>query len=46
MVPGPFRFENCAVYLYMKTKVEITNHPFRLQEVGGWVFFLHGSNYV
>jgi len=40
MVPGPFRFENCAIYLYMKTKVEITIHPFRLQGVGGCFFLL------
>jgi len=32
--------ENCAICLYMKTKVETTKHPFRLQEVGGW-FFLY-----
>jgi len=35
VVPGHFRFENCVIYRYMKTKVEITKHPVRLQGVGG-----------
>jgi len=34
LVPGPFHLENCANYLYMKTKVEITKHSFHLK---GWV---------
>jgi len=25
---APFHFENCMIYLYMKTKGEITIHPF------------------
>jgi len=34
----PFRFENCVIYLYMKTNVEIKKHPFRLQGMGGCFF--------
>jgi len=41
VVLGPFRFETCVIYLYMKTKVEITINPFHLQEVGGWVVFFY-----
>jgi len=39
VVPGPFRFENCAIYLYryMETKDEIANIPFVYK---GWVFLL------
>jgi len=37
---GPFHFEKCAFYLYMKTKVEITIHvlPFRSQGVGVFIY--------
>jgi len=37
VVPGPFGFENCVTYLYMKTKVKITN-KFCLQGVGGFFY--------
>jgi len=36
---GVFRFGNCAIYLYRKTKVEITKHPFCVQGVGGCSFY-------
>jgi len=38
VVPDRFRFEKCAIYRYMKTRVEITIHPFRLQGLGGFIY--------
>jgi len=39
VVLGLFHFDNCVIYLFMETKVEVTKHPFHLQGVGRWVFF-------
>jgi len=41
VVPDSFLFENCEIYLYMKTKIEITKHPFYLQ--GGNGCFFHNN---